>query len=76
MKRAVIYARVSTFHQSETSIETQIETCKKFCQEHDFVVVDIFQDKQSGGKADRAGLTEMIEHALNNEYDMIVDSGR
>ena len=72
MKRSAIYAGVSTLHQSETYIEKQIQTCKKFCQDHGFEVKGIFQDKQIGGKADRIGLTTMIEHALNGEYNLIL----
>ena len=72
MKRAAIYARVSTLHQSETSIETQIETCKKFCESQNFKIIDIFFDKESGAKTDRANFSQMIQNALEGKYDVIV----
>jgi len=72
MKRAAIYARVSTTQQSETSIETQIEAVKKFCESHDIEVVDIFSDKESGSKVERTNFSKMIENALNGKYDLIV----
>jgi len=72
MKRAAIYARVSTLHQSETSIDTQIETCKKFCDSQNFKVIDIFSDKESGAKTDRVNFSQMIHNALEGKYDVIV----
>ena len=72
MKRAAIYARVSTLHQSETSIDTQIDTCKKFCESKSIHVSDIFSDKDSGAKTDRMNFSKMIENALNGKYDLIV----
>jgi site-specific DNA recombinase len=72
MKRAAIYARVSTLHQSETSIEVQVEACKKFCEENSYKVVTILSDKQSGGKSDRTGLNKILEMGRRHEIDVIV----
>lgn len=38
MKRAAIYARVSTEHQTQTSLETQVKTCRNFCQQQGWVL--------------------------------------
>lgn len=72
MKRAAIYARVSTEHQTQTSIETQIKTCQQFCERQGWIVVDIYQERDSGGKADRPEFQKMIAKALEGTYDVIV----
>ncbi len=72
MKRAAIYARVSTEHQTQTSIETQIKTCRQFCERQGWIVVDIFQEKDSGGKTERVEFQKMIAKALEGSYNVIV----
>jgi len=72
MKRAAVYARVSTQHQTSSSLETQIKTCKEFCNKQGWIVSDIFQEKDSGGKVERAEFQKMIAKAIDGEYDVIV----
>lgn len=72
MKRAAIYARVSTEHQTQTSLETQIKTCKAFCEKQGWIIADIYQEKDSGGKTERAEFQKMIAKALDGAYDVIV----
>jgi len=72
MKRAAIYARVSTEHQTSSSLETQIKTCREYCQKQGWIVVDTFQERESGGKTERPEFQRMIKKALSGEYDVIV----
>ena len=48
--RAVIYARVSTEHQSEGSVEQQIRKCEEYCRFRDYEIVETYTDVGSGMK--------------------------
>lgn len=72
MKRVAIYARVSTEHQTSSSLETQIKTCEQYCEKQGWIVVDVYQEKDSGGKTDRPAFQKMIAKALQGAYDVIV----
>ena len=72
MKRAAVYARVSTEHQTSSSLETQIKTCTEFCNRQGWLVVEIFQERDSGAKTERTEFQKMIAKALAGEYDVIV----
>ena len=72
LKRAAIYARVSTLHQSETSIEVQFAACEKFCEEQGFEIVAKFFDKQTGKASDRMGLQKVLDMGRRHEIDAIV----
>lgn len=63
MKRAFIYARVSTEEQAENgkSIETQIRLCNKWAKENDFRIVQQFVDEgKSATTINRPGLQDML----------------
>ncbi len=73
MKVAAAYARVSTKKQSETSIETQLEDCRKFAVENGIRITAEFTDKvTASGSARRPGFSEMIDRALNHEWSYII----
>lgn len=73
MKVAAAYARVSTKKQSETSIETQLEDCRKFAAENGIRITAEFTDKvTASGSARRPGFSEMIDRALNHEWSYII----
>ena len=58
--KAVIYARVSTEHQSEGSIEQQIRKCEEYCKFRDYEIVETYTDVGSGMKIERPGYEEMM----------------
>ncbi len=59
--RAVIYARVSTDHQSEGSIEEQTRRCRQYCELKGYEVVAEYRDVGSGMKEDRKQYETMME---------------
>jgi len=63
MKKAVIYARVSTDEQAEhgTSIPDQLETCRKYALEHNIKVVEEFTDDFTGTTLDRPGFNDLVD---------------
>ena len=54
MKRAVLYARVSTFDQCP---ETQLLDVRRLAEQRGFVVIHEYTDKISGAKAKAPPLT-------------------
>ena len=36
----VIYARYSSHSQTEASIEGQLKVCRKYCEEHNYQIVE------------------------------------
>lgn len=54
MKKAVIYARVSTEGQDiENSISAQIKICKEYADKNNFSVTEIFADEAKSGTSDK-----------------------
>ncbi|HII4444637.1 TPA: recombinase family protein [Clostridium perfringens] len=75
MKRAVIYARVSTVEQAEEgySIDAQLDMVKNKCVNEGRVVVDNYVDRGISGKSlkNRLALQRLLEDIKNGEIDEV-----
>ncbi len=69
MKRAVLYARVSTFEQFP---ETQLLDLRRLAEQRGFEVVREYTDKISGVKAKRPALDQMLAAAHRREFDAVL----
>jgi DNA invertase Pin-like site-specific DNA recombinase len=70
MKRAVLYARVSTPDQH---LETQLYDLRKLAAQRDFEVVHEYCDRGiSGSKARRPGLDAMMADARRGEFSVLL----
>lgn len=74
MKRFVIYARYSSDHQKNTSIEDQIRECAKWIESHNGVIIRSYTDHAiSGGHfINRPGLQQLLSDAQKNEFDCVI----
>ncbi len=73
MKGAVIYARVSTDEQGKGySLQTQVESCRKYCQDNGYAVVGVFTDEYTGTELDRPGLNELRKLVQAGHADRVV----
>ena len=77
MNRAVIYARVSTPGQAdeETPIAGQVSECRRYCEDHGYEVVGVYQDEGVSGKTDaRPDFQKLIAAAKvkPRPFDMLV----
>ena len=69
--RAVIYGRVSTDLQSETSIDQQVRECRAYCAMQGWEVVKVYRDEGfSGTNVSRPAYQQMMEEM--NEWDVVV----
>lgn len=75
--RAVIYTRVSTQEQAKadkTSLDEQLNQCKKVCIERGWEVGGEYQDAGISGHLleERLGLQKMITDAKSGKFDLVV----
>ena len=78
MKRAAIYARVSTDEQAEKgySLPSQIEACNKYALDNGYEVFAKFTDDYSGREINRPGLNDLRQLLSEEKIDaLIVYSG-
>jgi DNA invertase Pin-like site-specific DNA recombinase len=74
MKRAVIYARFSTDHQDERSIEDQVALCRDYARREQLDVIEVFEDRARSGASilNRDGLLALMAGAQSNAFDAVV----
>lgn len=73
--KVAIYARYSSANQSEKSIDDQVRVCKRYIQEHGYLLDEkyIFVDEAiSGSIINRPGLLALERAAENKEIEAIV----
>ena len=75
MKRAIIYARVSTDDQAQNgvSMENQVDRCRKYCELNDLVPFEVISDPGKSGKdLKRPGIKEVIELCQQQTINTVV----
>jgi site-specific DNA recombinase len=73
MKRAAIYARVSTDEQAKGySLKTQIEACEKFAASKGYQVVEVFSEDYSGAMMDRPELDHLRERVSEGGIEIVI----
>ena len=73
MKTAVIYARYSSFGQTEQSIEGQLTVCNNFAQQNDIVIVGHYIDRAMTGTNDnRAEFQRMLKDSNKRAWDIVL----
>jgi site-specific DNA recombinase len=71
--RALIYSRVSTDEQARGySLQTQRESCQRYCDERGYTALANFDDAHSGTEIDRPGLNALIDATKELRPDVIV----
>ncbi|MHA6261150.1 recombinase family protein [Sporosarcina sp. CAU 1771] len=71
--RCAIYARVSTELDSQrTSLDNQIDIFRNYAAQHNWEIVEVYTDKQSGTKGNRPGLKALIEDGKAGLFDVIL----
>ena len=73
MKRAVLYARVSTTNHGQTT-ENQLLVLREVCQHQGWKIVQEFTDEVSGskGREDRAGFDALLKGVTRSSYDVVL----
>ena len=71
MKRAAIYARVSTVDRGQDP-ETQLRQLREFAERRSFALVCEYVDHASGAKNDRPQFRAMFEDARRRKFDVLL----
>ena len=77
MKKAVIYARVSsTIERNRQNTERQVTDLKAYAEYASLEVIEVFEEYISGGKRndERAILQDAIEYCISNRVDILLTS--
>ena len=73
--KSVIFARVSSTNDRQ-STERQVVDLKNYAEKNDFQVVNVFEEKISGGKRneEREILLECVDYCIDNKIDTLLTS--
>ncbi len=73
MKRAVLYARVSTSNHGQTT-ENQLLVLREVCQHQGWTIVQELSDEVSGskGREDRAGFDTLLKGITRGNEDVVL----
>lgn len=72
-QKAVIYARYSSHSQRDVSIEQQIRACRRFAEQQNIEIVDIYEDRALTGTSDRRpGFQKMIRDAERSDWEYVI----
>ena len=73
MKNAVIYARYSSYNQTEMSIEGQIAECRRYAEKHDLLIIQEYIDRAQSATTDkRPNFQRMIEDSSYGTFEVIL----
>ena len=73
MLRAVAYARFSSDNQREESIDAQLRAIKKYCSEHEIVLLATYADRGISGTSDnRPEFQRLISDSEKGAFDMVI----
>lgn len=77
MKSAVIYARYSSHHQREVSIDDQVQVCRDYCAREGIQVVRVYSDAAMTGTTDaRPDFQRMIANAPESDFVVVYQMDR
>lgn len=71
MKRAAIYARVSTVDRGQDP-ETQLHQLREFAARRGFAIAEEFVDRASGTRSDRERFRRLMEAARRRQFEVVL----
>ena len=73
MRKAAIYARYSSDHQKEESIEQQVEICRDYAAQHDLEIVEVYADRAvTGRRENRAAFQRLLRDAEKEKFQVVL----
>ena len=71
--KVALYARYSTDHQREASIEDQLRLCRQHAEKQGWLVADSYTDRAiSGASLLRPGIQELIQDATRGRFSIVL----
>ena len=74
MPKVALYARCSSDHQRDASIEDQLRLCRLYAERQGWTVADNYTDRAISGASLllRPGIQELIHDALRGRFDIVL----
>lgn len=73
MKNVVIYARYSSEAQKKDSIKQQVEVCRRYAENNDMNVVQVYKDEaKTGRNDDRDDFQKMLRESRNGAFEAVL----
>ena len=73
MIRVALYARYSSDHQRDASIEDQLRLCRDYAARQNWMIVESYADRAvSGASLLRAGIQALIADAQHDRFDVVL----
>ena len=73
MQTAVIYARYSSYGQTEQSIEGQVRECTDYANRNDIIILDSYIDRAMTGTNDnRSDFQRMMKDSAKKPWDLVL----
>lgn len=69
MKRVAVYVRIST---AEQNADLQHHELPEYCARRGWKVIEVYEDRMSGGKDRRPGLDRLMADARRRKFDVVV----
>ncbi len=72
--KAVIYARYSSSHQKETSIEDQVRICRERAEKDGWSITECYKDLAISGASVllRDGMQKLLQDAMARKFDVVI----
>lgn len=72
--KAVIYARYSSNHQKETSIEDQVRICRERAEREGYSITEYYKDSAVSGASLllRDGMQQLLQDAMLRKFDVVI----
>ena len=67
-----LYIRTSTVDKQITGAESQEQSLKEYCMNHNLAGVKIYRDKMSGGKIDRPGIQKLQQDIFVGKVKTVI----
>jgi site-specific DNA recombinase len=74
MTKAIVYCRVSTDNQEKegTSLQTQEESCLKYCEAKGYTVTQVFKETYSGASLNRPQIDKLKDSIESEPINAVV----
>jgi DNA invertase Pin-like site-specific DNA recombinase len=74
MRRAAIYARYSTEHQSDKSIDDQVVLCRRHAEREGLRVAKVYSDRAQSSATlhGRRGIADLLDDARGGAFDAVI----
>ncbi|MDR2073903.1 MAG: recombinase family protein [Oscillospiraceae bacterium] len=72
MKKVILYCRVASSDQANNNLDIQEQGLRNFAKAHNYEVVEVIKEIESGANLDRPGINKIFETTNHHKIDMVI----